>query len=407
MEQTQTPKVVKSSEYQFVFRAGDSPIDLVEKLIQKGCICAASDIHIEPHEGSTVIRVRVDGVIKEIARFPRTIHEPVISRLKILAGLRTDIRHSSQDGRFKFNAIDIRLSLVPTYYGEKAVLRLLAKMGGKRTLESLGFGKKDVVEINKALEGTHGMILVVGPTGSGKTTTLYSMLEVLTARDISIVTIEDPIEYIIEKSSQIPVHAKSGFTFAEALRSVVRQDPDVIMVGEIRDTETARLAVQGSLTGHLLLSTLHTTSAAATIPRLLDMGIEPYLVASTLRLVIAQRLVRSICNSCKVARTITSAEKDYFQYLKLVSQKMDIPDVLYEGKGCSVCNGKGYVGRSSINEILILDDEIKKLIENRASSSVISRQMSARGAKNMIEDGAEKVCSGTTTLTEVMRVISE
>lgn len=407
MEQIQTVKTTKVLEHQFVFKVGDSPVDLVEKLIRKGCICFASDIHIEPRESSTTIRLRVDGIIKEVVKFPKTVHEAIISRLKILAGLRTDIRHNSQDGRFKFSGTDIRLSLVPTYYGEKAVLRILAQTGDKRSFESLGFDKKVEREIHKVLTGTHGMVLVVGPTGSGKTTTLYSMLEVLVDKEISIVTIEDPIEYIIERCTQIPIYSKSGFTFAEALRSVVRQDPNVIMVGEMRDTETAKLAVQGALTGHLLLSTLHTTSAAATIPRLLDMGIEPYLVASTVRVVIAQRLVRCICNSCKVARPISVAEKEYFQYLKLISQKISVPDILYEGKGCSACGGKGFSGRFSINELLFVDEEIRKLIESRASASVIGRQMSASGAKNILEDGLEKACSGITTLAEIMRVISE
>ena len=374
----------------FALKTNGSPVELVDDIIRQGSICSASDIHIEPREHRTIIRMRIDGVIKEVSGLGKTLHEPLISRLKILAGLRTDIRYSAQDGRFKFKpappaqGLDIRLSLVPTYFGEKAVLRLLSNtLEKKRSFESLGFSKKHQEEINRALASAHGMILVVGPTGSGKTTTLYTMLETLLDKEISIVTLEDPIEYIIEKATQIPVHIRGAFSFAQALRSVVRQDPDVIMVGEMRDSETAKLAVQSALTGHLLLSTLHTTSAAATLPRLLDMGIESYLLAGTIRLVVAQRLVRRVCTSCKTHKT------------------QDMP------VGCDRCRGTGYSGRVSINELLIIDDEIRKLIETKTPSSVIDEYMVKKGSKMMLDDGLEKVSLGITTKAEVLEAISD
>lgn len=387
-----------------------SPVEIVDKLIDKGISSSASDIHIEPSETHTGIRMRIDGLISDSGKLPKTIHDGIISRLKILAGLRTDIRHSSQDGRFRFkNAsaeVDVRLSLVPTHYGEKAVLRLLTRSGDIQSFNSLGL---DVIAENKikaAIASSHGMILVVGPTGSGKTTTLYSMIDMLVKEDISVVTIEDPIEYVVSKSTQIPVHAKSGFGFAQALRSVLRQDPDVIMVGEIRDLETATLAIQGALTGHLLLSTLHTTSAAATIPRLLDMGIEPYLLASTVRLIVAQRLVRRLCDSCKVVRPTTSLEKEYFEKFKIAAD-IHVPEKVYEGKGCDSCKGKGYMGRISISELLVVDDELRKLIESRASAGAVDEKMRLDENKTMIADGLEKVRQGATSLAEVLRVISE
>lgn len=398
------------------------PVELVEKIIRLGAARSASDIHIEPKEGATVIRLRVDGILNEILRLPRPVHQALISRLKILAGLRTDIRYNSQDGRFRVDekfgisfagCFDIRLSLVPTYFGEKAVLRLLARAKETkegRVLKSLGFGIREEAQIKKALESAHGMILVVGPTGSGKTTTLYSMLEMLLDKSISIVTLEDPIEYVIEKATQIPVHARGTFTFSHALRAVVRQDPDVIMVGEIRDSETARLAVQSALTGHLLLSTLHTTDAAATLPRLTDMGIEPYLLASTIRLIVAERLVRKICPSCKAARRILPSEREIIASgLARCGQTAEPGrlETIFEGKGCDACAGSGYLGRTSINELLMASDEVKKLIEEKTSAQEIARFMEKKGVTRLFEDGLQKVCAGITTLSEVLRVISD
>ncbi len=408
------------------FRAPSSPVELVEEIIRIGLVRRASDIHIEPREHKTMVRMRVDGLIKPVLELPKSVHEPTVSRLKILAGLRTDIRQSSQDGRFRLKRtsksetaveksdFDIRISLVPTYYGEKVVLRILSRSPKKYSFDSLGFIGRNEEQILKSLSTSSGMILAVGPTGSGKTTTLYSMLEVLTEKDVSIVTLEDPIEYVIENTTQIPIQTKSGFTFSEALRSVVRQDPDIIMVGEIRDSLTAKLAIQSALTGHLLLSTLHTNSAAAAAPRLIDMGIEPYLVASTVRLVIAQRLVRKLCSSCKIARQILPKEKEVI--IEALSRNnsggsakkagtIDI-EKLYESKGCDFCGG-GFNGRVSICELLVITDEIRELIESKASSATIAECMFKNGIPDMLGDGIEKVKQGHTTLAEVLRVISD
>lgn len=383
-----------------------SPVELVERIIRYAIKCAASDIHIEPRDVGTVVRMRVDGVIKEVSSLPKNSHDSIISRLKILTGLRTDIRQTSQDGRFKFDSLDLRLSLVPTNYGEKAVIRLLAS-ARRNSLESLGFNEKNVQEIKKAISAPGGMILVVGPTGSGKTSTLYTMLEMLSGENISIITLEDPIEYALEKITQIPMHSKNGFNFSEALRAVVRQDPDVIMVGEIRDSQTAKLAVQSALTGHLIFSTLHTLSSVSTIPRLVDMGIESYLLAPTVRLIIAQRLVRKICDSCKCSHEITAAEMDLIKNQKFLENLNSIPKVLYEGKGCEACGNTGYSGRVSISELFIVNSEVKKLIENRVPVYELEEYMRENGQKNMLEDGLEKVERGTTSLRELLQAVSD
>ncbi|OGI94827.1 hypothetical protein A3A03_01455 [Candidatus Nomurabacteria bacterium RIFCSPLOWO2_01_FULL_40_18] len=365
-----------------------SIINLIDQLIEKAHASRASDIHIDPLAKSVRIRFRIDGVLQDIYSFPKEISNEIISRIKILSRLRTDEHQITQDGRFRYKVIDFRVSIAPTYHGENAVLRLLASKNEEAKLEDLGFSASDKKKIENALRKTNGMILSTGPTGSGKTTTMYTLIKMLNSPSVSIVTIEDPIEYAIDDIEQIQVNARAGLTFANGLRSILRQDPNIIMVGEIRDAETANIAVNTALTGHLLLSTLHTSDAATTLPRLLDMGIEEYLVASTVSIAIGQRLVRKICQHCK--------EKT------IVNKKLT-----YKGKGCEECNGSGYRDRICINEVLVADNKIREAILRRASASEIKKIAIKNGMTTMFEDGLQKVKAGLTTLEEVLRVIHE
>lgn len=388
-----------------------SMIDLVDQLIKYGHESRASDIHIDPNEKEVQIRFRVDGVLQDVFTFPREIKSEVVSRIKVLAGLRTDEHQSAQDGRFRslfqdIGPVDIRVSIVPTYYGENTVLRLLSDKAEEFTLDLLGFSDTDVENVLRAIRRPYGMILATGPTGSGKTTTLYTLIKLLNTKEISIITIEDPIEYSVERISQIQVNPRTGLSFANGLRSVLRQDPDIIMVGEIRDPETASLAVNTALTGHLLLSTLHTNDAATTLPRLLDMKIEPYLVASTVNLAIAQRLVRKICPICKEKKTISDSERK--------SLKVIFPDILlvstknfYRGKGCDRCGQSGYRGRLGIYEVMVVDEGIRDAFLRKASANEIRQLAISKGMTPMIEDGFRKAMTGLTTIEEVLRVIHE
>src|SRR3989344_3789010 len=291
-----------------------SIIDLVNALVFEAQTLRASDIHIEPGEKGVVVRLRIDGVLQEKFMLDKTIHSEIISRIKVLSWLRTDEHQTAQDGRFRIvlengEPLDVRVSITPTYYGENAVLRLLADKAEEFTLASLGFSQSDEEKLVRAIRRPHGMILSTGPTGSGKTTTLYTLIKMLNRKEVSIVTIEDPIEYAVSGITQIQINPRTGLTFAQGLRSILRQDPNIIMVGEIRDAETAGIAVNTALTGHLLLSTLHTNDAATTLPRLLDMGIDPYLVASTVNVAVGQRLVRKICEECKEEWPLTELER--------------------------------------------------------------------------------------------------
>ncbi len=292
---------------------GVSIINLVNCLLEEAHRSRASDIHIDPTHVGLKVRFRIDGVLRDACTLPPGVHDEVISRIKILSGLRTDEHQAAQDGRFRTNVnganVDIRVSVVPTYYGENAIMRLLPEAVDEHSLESLGFTPGNREKILAAIKKSHGMILVTGPTGSGKTTTLYTVVKMLNSPDVSILTIEDPVEYAVSGVNQIPVNARTGLTFATGLRSMLRQDPNIIMVGEIRDAETASIAVNTALTGHLLLSTLHTNDAATTLPRLLDMKVEPYLIASTVNIAVAQRLVRRVCQACKETRPMTEAER--------------------------------------------------------------------------------------------------
>jgi type IV pilus assembly protein PilB len=362
------------------FSAISSMVELVNSLMSHAFRQGASDIHIDPSGEGLHIKFRVDGVLSHIDTLSIVAHEELIARIKVLAGLRTDIHFVPQDGRFGFGDglknFDVRVSIVPTHYGENAVLRLLVGKEEEPRLLDLGFSENDMEKIKKSLEYRQGMILVTGPTGSGKTSTLYTLIRMLASGRNSIITLEDPVEYALQGIRQIQIRERHGVNFANGLRSIIRQDPDIIMVGEIRDKETAQIAINISLTGHLLLSTLHTNSALGAIPRLIDMGIDPYLVASTLSLIIAQRLVRKICSVCK-------------------------------GLGCSSCSGSGYKGRTVVGEVLAVDDELRTYIMSRISFKEITAYARAAGLTTMYEDGMNKVEEGLTTREEVLRVLHE
>jgi len=386
-----------------------SVIAVVDTLIAQAYVRRASDIHIDPTASDTRVRVRIDGALQEFCTLPRTIHSEILARIKVLGHLRTDEHFATQDGRFSYSApnkdtIDIRISVAPTYHGENAVLRLLAPLCETNTLQSLGFSSANEARITAAVQKPHGMILSTGPTGCGKTTTLYTLLSLLNTPDVSVVTIEDPIEYAIAGVKQLQVHPKTGLTFAQGLRAILRQDPDTIMVGEIRDAETAHIAIHTALTGHLLLSTLHTNSAAATLPRLLDMGTDAYLVASTIELVIAQRLVRRLCQHCKVLQPCTSAMVHALSELPLHAP-VTLDEHFFTASGCDVCNHTGYMGRICISEVLVANDAMRETLLTKASPQEIQNVAEASGMLPLIEDGFLKVRAGTTTVEEVLRAV--
>jgi len=365
---------------------------IIDEIIEDSLIFNASDIHFEPQSEEVLIRFRIDGVLQEVGRIPKNFYENIINRIKVQANLRTDEHFSSQDGAIHYekgeSVADIRVSIVPILDGEKVVMRILSKYVRGFNLSNLGLSTANEKILLDASSKPFGMILVVGPTGSGKTTTLYSLIRILNKPQINIATIEDPAEYKIKGINQIQVNRETNLNFSEGLRSIVRQDPDVILVGEIRDNETVEIAVNAALTGHLLLSTFHANDAATAIPRLLDMKVEPFLLASTMELIIAQRLVRRICENCRYSYT----EKK---------------QTLYKGKGCNVCNNTGYKGRIAIFEFIQITAEMQDLILKNPSSKEIWKIASAQGSRTLFEDGMEKVKSGVTTLEEVRRVASE
>jgi len=388
-----------------------SIINLVDHLVRHACNIGASDIHIDPQEKGVRIRFRIDGVLEDMNPLPKEIHEEIISRIKVLSGLRTDEHQAAQDGRFRnitsdSMSVDIRVSIVPTYHGENAVLRLLSDHEENFTLETLGFTKTDQQKILHAIRKPSGMILVTGPTGSGKTTTLYTLIKMLNSKDISIVTIEDPIEYAVSNIEQIQVNPRTELTFANGLRSILRQDPNIIMVGEIRDVETANIAVNTALTGHLLLSTLHTNDVSTTLPRLLDMKIEPFLVASTVSIAIGQRLVRKICEHCKDEKVINYEEHQRLSET-LPEGIMNGNVKFFYGRGCEQCNGSGYRGRIVINEVLVADEDIRSAILRKVSANEIKQIAIKNGMTTMLVDGFQKSLLGLTTVEEVLRVTHE
>ncbi len=349
----------------------------------------------------------------KVLEWPKDLHESVISRIKIMAKMRTDEHASAQDGKFSLDmgeeTVDVRVSILPIIGGENAVLRLLSRDSRSLSLKSLGLSEKDLAKVYAGLKNPHGMILVTGPTGCGKTTTLYEILKILNKAEVNIATIEDPVEYDIEGVSQIQVNAKTNLTFTSGLRAIVRQDPDIIMVGEIRDRETAQIAINAAMTGHLVLSTVHSNDSATTLPRLLDMGIEPFLVASTINLIIAQRLVRKICEKCRYSyaleeeKEILSEVAGLIEVIEAKSGKKIEKIRLYKGMGCKACSNTGYSGRLGIFELLSVDETVRQLVIKRASSGEIFAGAAANGMDSMLHDGLEKVFGGITTISEIIR----
>ena len=382
-------------------------IRLVNSLLFRAAKERASDIHIEPQEKDICVRFRVDGVLQEVIRPPKRFQNSIVSRVKIMGGLNIAEKRLPQDGRIRVKLagrdIDIRLSTTPTVFGERIVMRLLDKSAVLLDLAEIGMDKDQLATIDGLIHKANGIVLVTGPTGSGKTTTLYAALSKINRPDLNIMTIEDPVEYQLQGISQTPVNPKIDLTFANGLRSFLRQDPDVIMVGEIRDRETAEIAIQASLTGHLVFSTVHTNDAAGAITRLIDMGVEAYLVGSSLIGVLAQRLVRVLCKECREAYLPAPEE---LKEIGLVPEKQK-PRMIYRPKGCDVCNGTGYRGRTGIYEIMMVDDAIRELSVKKVDSGSIKRAAVQRGMRTLMEDGGRKVLKGITSVAEVLSVTQE
>ncbi|MFA6428305.1 MAG: ATPase, T2SS/T4P/T4SS family [Candidatus Buchananbacteria bacterium] len=406
--------------------AEDLPVvRIVDTLLEYAILEGASDIHIEPAEKEINVRYRVDGILRNVMTLPKTVQSGVIARIKILSNLKIDEHRLPQDGRFKVQTneykISFRVSIIPTFEGEKVVLRLLNEQARILTLEQLGLQTKSLEVVKRNITKPHGIILVTGPTGSGKTTTLYTVLNLLNTPQVNISTVEDPIEYRMNGVNQSQVNPRIGYTFALGLRALMRQDPNIIMVGEIRDTETADIAINAAMTGHLVLSTFHTNDAATALPRLLDMGIPSFLIASTINIIVAQRLVRKVCQNClesynldKKSATEITQEFDIPSLIKmlekekLASSKQTLETMLfYRGKGCKQCNNEGFKGRLGIYEVLEITPEISDLILKRGSSDEIRNKAIEQGMLTLLHDGFIKAKTGLTTIEEVLRVSKE
>lgn len=395
---------------------------MVESILKHAVEGNASDIHIEPAEDGTRVRYRIDGVLHTSLRLPKHLHNSLISRLKVISNLKIDETRVPQDGRIRIEIggkkVDLRISFLPLFNSEKVVLRILDVSNKVITLEELGFWGKGLEILNENIDKSTGMFLVTGPTGSGKSTTLYAVLNLLNKEGVNILTLEDPIEYYLDGINQSQVNTEVGYTFANGLRAALRQDPDIIMVGEVRDNETAELAIHAALTGHMVLSTLHTNNAIGAIPRLIDMHIEPFLLASTLNVVIAQRLVRKICEFCKeevndIPEKIIDQVKKTIVEVNPIHLPKDLQDMIhredykfYRGRGCPRCGDSGYQGRLAIVEVLSMNDDLKKVLEN-GKLEEIEQVFIEQGLPNMQQDGVIKVLQGKTTMEEVLRVSKE
>ena len=385
--------------------------EIVSHILDFAMRARASDIHIEPQEKSTRVRYRIDGILQEKLTIPRELHDSLVSRIKILCGMKIDEKRIPQDGRFNFkadkNEVDLRVSSLPTSWGEKIVMRLLKKSGGVPELTELGLRGQGLKSLEESILRPHGIVLICGPTGSGKTTTLYALISKINNPKVNIVTLEDPIEYKIPGVNQVQVNPGAGLTFASGLRSFLRQDPNIILVGEIRDHETAELAVQAALTGHLVFSTLHTNDASGALPRLLDMGAEPYLLASSVTAIVAQRVVRKIHDECKESYTpdpqVLPEMKEVLGSFWPSTKEVKF----YRGKGDEDCSNSGYLGRVGIFEVLHVNEKVSKLILERAPASEIEKQAKADGMVTLKQDGYLKVLEGVTTIEEILRVAQE
>lgn len=389
----------------------EAPIaKIVDLLINYAYQDKASDIHIEPQEKNSLVRFRIDGILHDVLTFPKELTDRILTRIKVLSRLRTDEHLSAQDGKMRIKLeeenLDIRVSIIPIVDGEKTVMRLLSSKSRQFSLIDLGMQQNDLDKVTRAFSKSYGMVLSTGPTGSGKSTTIYAILKIINTREKNITTIEDPVEYKIKGVNQIQVNVKTNLTFAAGLRSILRQDPNIIFVGEIRDIETAGIAVNAALTGHLVLSTLHTNDAATALPRLTDMKVEPFLVASTVNIIVAQRLVRKICDMCRTSLDITLNDLAKNLSPEMIKKHFgtDASIRIYRGTGCKVCHFTGYSGRIGLFEILEINNRIRKLITDKADSDVIAREAISEGMTTMLDDGLDKVIKGLTSIEEVLRV---
>lgn len=380
-------------------------IRVLDQILQTGITLKASDIHIDPTESKILVRYRVDGMLRTEKNVPKRLQNALIARVKILSELNITETRMPQDGRIRLmidtKPVDLRISTLPTVFGEKIVIRILDLTNIFKTLTELDFSDDTLTTYKKLIKKPSGLILLTGPTGSGKTTTLYGSINELNQEDVNIITIEDPVEYQLEGINQVQVNSAVGLTFAQGLRSILRQDPNIIMVGEIRDRETAEIAIRSALTGHLVFSTLHTNSAIAAIPRLFDMDVEPYLVVSALSGVMAQRLVKKICPDCKTTRPVSEMEQTIFENRNIVV------DHVYEGTGCDSCRYTGYRGRLAIHELLVIDDHVKGLMMNHSDMSEMKEYLQQNQMRFLLDDGLLKVQQGLTTIDEVLRVATE
>ncbi len=404
-------------------------IRIIDTLLKHAILQQASDIHIEPDEREVRVRYRIDGVLHDAMALPREVLSGIVARIKVLSNLKLDEHRLPQDGRFKIESeeykFSLRVSILPVFDGEKIVMRLLDESSKGLTLEKMGLLGKSLEVVHQEIKKPNGMVLVTGPTGSGKTTTLYTIMDIINTPEVNISTVEDPVEYRMPRINQTQVNTKIGMTFASALRSLLRQDPDIIMVGEIRDKETLEIAIHAAMTGHLVLSTLHTNSAAGSLPRMIDMGAEPFLIASTVNVIVAQRLVRKLCPECRAEYKLNEKE------IKTLKETIDLDEILkffkkdeetskklkpdsnwsdikfYKAKGCEQCGNEGYHGRIGIFEVLDVDTEVEKQIVESASTETIEKNARERGMTTMIEDGFAKAAQGVTSIEEVLRVTKE
>jgi len=412
-EQEGKVKTVDTSQIAQIIK--EAPIaKIVSTILEYAVTSRASDIHIEPQEDRVRVRYRIDGILYDRLSLPKSVQDAVISRIKILSEMKIDEHRTPQDGRFNFKIedkeVDLRISVLPTSFGEKIVMRLLRKSGGVPSLQELGLSGASLRNLETAMLRPHGIIIVVGPTGSGKTTTLYSVLSKLNTTRVNIMTLEDPIEYQMAGINQVQINPAVGLTFADGLRAFLRQDPNIILVGEIRDQETTELAIQAALTGHLVFSTLHTSNAAGALPRLLDLGAESFLLASTMNAILGQRIVRKICGSCKIDYV---PPQQLVEEMKVVlgkyylGEKDGNPTKFYKGKGCAECGDSGYLGRIGIFETLPISEKVSSLVLQRADSGTIEKEAIAEGMITMKQDGYLKVLQGVTSVEEVLRVAQE